>query len=307
MINFVNHADIEKDKWNNCVRLSQFPTFFADYDLLTLANPEWCALILGDYEAVMPLPIKSKYSVSYIYTPVFISRLGIFSIRPDKINHQDFIVHIPAKFKHINLIFNTFIQDERLKNLHSYQLLLKDNYETIHASFSDNCKRNIKSAEKQHLMYSEDVNTEDIITLFKNNRGRDKRIHLKQSDYQLLKEMSDLATSRSLLDKIAVRNQEGDIVAAALFLKDCERIWFWFSGRSEKHAKTGAMFFLINEYIKKHTESSWILDFNGSMNEQIARFYRGFGGEKYEFSFLQQSDIKWKQLIRWYHYLKNKI
>jgi hypothetical protein len=308
MINFINHTDIDKVKWNNCVLLSFFPTFFADYDLLTLANPQWCALILNDYEAVMPLPVKSKLFISYIYTPVFISRLGIFSIRPDSNNFQDFISLIPSKFKQIDLVFNTFIEnDNQLKYLHSYRLALKDNYATIYASFSENCKRNIKVAEKQILLYTENVETKDIINLFKDNRGRDKNIHLKEQDYQLLYQMSELASSRGMLDKVAVRNHEGQLLAAALFLKDYQRIWFWFSGRSMKNAKTNAMFFLINEYIKKHAETSLILDFNGSMNEQIARFYRGFGGKKYEIPFLQKSNTKWKKLIQWYHYLKTTI
>jgi len=308
MINFVNHADIDKHKWNNCVLLSHFPTFFADYDLLTLASPQWHALILNDYEAVMPLPVKSKFSISYIYTPSFISRLGIFStIHPDNINFQDFISHIPAKFKHIDLTFNTFLKDSQFRYLHSYQLSLKNHYTTIYTSFSENCKRNIKSAEKQLLLYSEDVNTKEIINLFKNNRGREKNIRLRQEDYQLLLQISDLAASRSLLDSVAVRNREGDLLAAALFLRDNQKIWFWFSGRSQAHAKTNAMFFLINEYIKKHAETSTVLDFNGSMNDQIARFYRGFGSEKYEVPFLQKSSTKWKQFIQLYHYIKNKI
>ena len=44
--------------------------------------------------------------------------------------------------------------------------------------------------------------------------------------------------------------------------------------------------FLINEYIKKYQKTSKILDFDGSMNENIARFYAGFGATRYSFPML---------------------
>ena len=48
------------------------------------------------------------------------------------------------------------------------------------------------------------------------------------------------------------------------------------------------MFYLLNEYIRNHAETDLIIDFNGSTNENVARLYRSFGGERYEIPFVRR-------------------
>ena len=40
------------------------------------------------------------------------------------------------------------------------------------------------------------------------------------------------------------------------------------------------MFYLIDRFIARHAASDTVLDFAGSNDEQLARFYAGFGSEK---------------------------
>ncbi|MEG1556647.1 MAG: hypothetical protein RR356_07995, partial [Bacteroidales bacterium] len=79
MIRFYKHTQIDQDKWNHCIANATFTTLCAEFEFLNIASPNWCALIKGDYEYVMPLPIRSKLSIKYIYNPFFSIRLGIFS------------------------------------------------------------------------------------------------------------------------------------------------------------------------------------------------------------------------------------
>ena len=67
-----------------------------------------------------------------------------------------------------------------------------------------------------------------------------------------------------------------------------------------------AMFFLIDEYIRRHAEQQYILDFNGSMNENVARLYKGFGGQPYTFNMLHYTrDFYLGGLIRLYKAIKS--
>ena len=59
-----------------------------------------------------------------------------------------------------------------------------------------------------------------------------------------------------------------------------------FKAYKDEQANKKAMFFLIDEYIKRHAGQPVILDFNGSMNENVARLYKGFGGIPYNYSML---------------------
>ena len=39
---------------------------------------QWDALVLNDYEAVMPLTWNKKYGIAYLYQPFLTAQLGVF-------------------------------------------------------------------------------------------------------------------------------------------------------------------------------------------------------------------------------------
>jgi hypothetical protein len=133
------------------VETSEAATVFVDFDFLCIADPEWGALIRGDYEAVMPLPHRSKFGVSYIFSPPFYFRLGVFSptpLTPADIN--EFVCHIPARFVQVDLNLNESNSDELFKKKTvfqvSHQLKLDEPYEVLYKNFSRSHKHNIKAA-----------------------------------------------------------------------------------------------------------------------------------------------------------------
>lgn len=288
-IRFVKHRDIDKNKWDSCVITSNFPTIFAKFDFLKIANSDFSALILNDYEAVMPLPVRKKFGIPYIFTPHFVVRLGIFSTVPqtDSITNQ-FLKAIPFYFFRADLLFHNKIENRFATPIISHQLSLSKDFQSIFENYSDNCKRNLKHTQKQNLKFALDGNVEEIINLFKNNRGKKESVVYKEKDYENLKELATLAIRNQKLEICSVYNGVNELIAGALFILDEERIWFWFSGRDERFSEQKPMFFLLDEYIKLKMGSPFILDFNGSMNPNLARFYSGFGGEKYEVSFFKK-------------------
>ena len=290
MIRFLKHSEIDKDRWNKAVSEATNSTIFVDFDFLCLGNPNWCALVEDDYQSVMPLPVRSKLSIKYVYTPFFYNRMGVFSkkdISPDLM--KEFVDSIPRKYRQIDLYLNENNPDTLIKQktieMVSHQLNLNRPYELIVHQYSQNTSRNIKSAQKNGLEYIENASVKKIIRLFQRNRGKQKAVHYKKRDYYTLIRMAHHALQQGKLDNIGVIS-EGKLIAGALFLRDKERTWFWFSGRDNTQANKKAMFFLIDEYIKRHAGQPVILDFNGSMNENVARLYKGFGGIPYNYSML---------------------
>lgn len=310
MIRFYSHSEIDPVKWNASIEHSIFPTLFADYDLLSLVAPHWGALIKDDFDAVMPLPIKSKCGVDYIFTPFFISRLGIFSketATPELL--AEFLNAIPKNFKQCDLCLNPQNDISSLKfpflPMTSYALQLSNSYDQLHSLFSENNRRNIKSAEKFNLEYCTRVDIQSVIDLFRNNRGSDKSIRIADDDYALFAKMVDFWNARGQVELVGVKDDQGKLLAGACFLKDHLRRWFLFSGRDNANSEKRAMFFLLNEYVKCNAEQDLILDFNGSNNPNIARFYAGFGAEKYVFPYLSVSSSKlWNGLMKLYRKLR---
>lgn len=279
MINFLSHNEIDKEKWNRCIKDSALPSIFANFEMLSLASSQWCALVEDDYRRVMPLVVRKKWGIPYICTPVFFSSGGVFSSTPvtaEKVTQ--FIQQIPRKFWRADLLLNGNCSISSDSSLRTYQLSLKDSYCEIAKNYSDNCKRNIKKAYKQSLFYQEEGDLASIITLFRKNRVEAKM--LKQFDYESLLKYASFCFNQKWLTLCSVYNNDNTLLAGAFMLHDFQYIRFWFSGRDNTYANANAMFFLIDNYLKNHAESNSIFDFNGSMNQNIARFYKGFGAQE---------------------------
>ncbi len=313
MIYFYKHSEINKEKWNRCVKQSVASTIFVDFDFLEIACPEWCALVRDDYDAVMPLPWRSKCGIDYVYSPAFYFRLGIFSpstLSADQV--AEFVAHIPSRFVQVDLNLNERNSDSQIRgkvdSQISHELNLNASYETLFQQFSRSHKHNIKVARKALLVLDRSICVEDVISLFRNNRGKDKHIKISDLDYGFFLQMTEFAAHRDLLECWGVRDTDGFLLAGACFLRDEKHLWFWFSGRDESRSESRAMFFLLDEYIRTHSASPFVLGLSGSKNENVSQLYRGFGAQRYTYPMLHFSNNAIAALpVRIYKFLKEII
>lgn len=64
-----------------------------------------------------------------------------------------------------------------------------------------------------------------------------------------------------------------------------------FSGNSQRGKDVGALFFLLNSVVKKYAKSGFMLDFEGSQNEGLQRFYKGFGATEENYRFYKVNNL----------------
>lgn len=308
MIHFYQHDEIDPIKWNRCVAASISSTWFAEYEILSVANPEWAALVKDDYAAVMPLPWRCKHGLRYIYNPFYYPRLGIFGgeeITAEEVAH--FVRAIPKSFVSIDMNLNESNVNEAATRLKvSYDLDLSSPYEVIRQYFSSNHKRNIKSARSFDLQLDTELAEEEVIAMYRSSsRGHSKEARMQDADYDIFLKLCKIARQYNILEVWGVREADGTLLAGAVFLTDRNgRVWFWASGRDEERANRKAMFFLIDEFIRQHADQPLDLDFNGSSTESVARFYAGFCGDRYEYASLSILHNPW---LRPFLYLYRKI
>lgn len=294
MITFYLHQEINKEKWNAAIARSAYPTLFADYDFLTFASPDWNALIEDDYGVVMPLPTRSKMGIRYLFTPYAFSKLGIFAPCPiPEPRTEAFINAIPSDYKQIDLCLNPTnafgLEREGVTTRVLHQLDLSKDYETLWHGFSENTRRNIKASEKCDLHLTDEVTVADIVRLFRQNKGNELQVSARPADYDFFEKAAEYARANGWLQLLGVRNVNGELLAGGCFLQDKTCYRFWFSGRDFAYAKERPLFFLMNEFVKQHQNEEKWLDFEGSTDENVARFYHGFGGEKVCYPMLTMS------------------
>ncbi|MBR4135174.1 MAG: GNAT family N-acetyltransferase [Bacteroidales bacterium] len=307
MIRFVKHEDIDQEKWNQAVKNARFSTLFAQYKVLdALTCPDtWHALIEDDYLTVMPLPERSKLGISYLYTPFFMPQMGIFSPKHlTSVDTHAFLDSIPKKYVQADLILNRDNDSaDATAKLVSHALDLQKPYQSLRAQFSQNTVRNIRDAERQDtvITFGEPI-IEETIRLFRENRGQDVAVHFQGRDYERLVSVARLLDDAGALRSVSTRTAEGVLIAGALFVLDGDRLWFWFSGRDNRYASHKPLFILMDAVIRQFSEQPLTLDFNGSVNPNVARMYQSFGGEAYPIPLVTLSRVpclkKMAQLVR---------
>lgn len=284
MIVYLIHSEIDKKKWDNCIRQSFNGNVYVCSWYLDLVHEGWDALVEDDYQRVMPLTLKKKFGITYYYQPFFTQQFGVFSINilnSDII--EKFINNIPSHVKLIDVNFNSFnnFVDGKYSIIinNNYLLDLINEYPKTASKYSNNIKRNLKKGLKSNLVFMKGVKPESVISLFRSNKGADIN-KWTDSNYIVLHRIMYGAIHKGMGTIYGVYSEHNELCAAAFFLKNDYRLIFLFSGTNEFARKNGAMTFLIDNVIRKYSSGSKILDFEGSNNQNLARFYKGFGAKK---------------------------
>ena len=91
MIRYLRHNEIDREKWDACIAASENGLVYAYSWYLDVVHPEWEALVMDDYAAVMPLTGGRKFGVEYLFQPFFVQQLGAFSPDCMKLNDNEFM------------------------------------------------------------------------------------------------------------------------------------------------------------------------------------------------------------------------
>jgi hypothetical protein len=286
-IKHLTHNDIDTKKWDNCISNAVNGNVYAWSWYLDIVSPNWDALVLDNYRAVMPLTWSKKYGIIYIYQPFFTQQLGLFS--GDVITEEMlslFIEAIPAKYRFIELSMNVDVSS--VCNMHVFgigsttHLKLNNPFEELRKSYNTNTLRNLKKAESLQLKYANHKNPIEIIDLFAANKGQELK-ELKQKHYKVLASLIKYFIKHEIADFPAVYDNSGNICAAGVFVRSHQKFVFLFGVSTTQGKDMRAMFLLMDRFIRTHSESSMTLDFEGSNVPGVSRFYKGFGGVEYKY------------------------
>lgn len=305
MIKFVEHKNINKKKWDDCINNSSNASVFAYSWYLDVVCQDWNGLVLNDYEAVFVLASKSKYRINYLYQPFFTRYFGVFT-KP-KISSKlvaEFFQTIPEKYKYIEFCLhesNSFQSAKYELSEKKFQVLdLNREYGHIQKEFSDNSKRNVKKAIKAGLKIRPDISPDKIVNLFKIYKGNELDVFTAK-DYKMLNKLMNTCNDLRKGQSIAI--YDGDkLCAAAFFIFSNNRFTFLKSGVSVEGKAKGAMFLLFDYFIRENSGKKYLLDFGGSSVDSVARFYKNFGAK--DCVYLQVKRNNLPTLVKWVKSLK---
>jgi hypothetical protein len=274
---------IDKPGWDDCIIHAVNGNLYAFSWYLDIVSPGWCALVENEYEKVFPLPVSAKAGFNYLMQPYFTQQLGLFyQLLSSEEVLLDFLNAIPSGFKYIDINLNTsnkLTSAPNVTEMTNLELDLISEYTDIASRYQGNLQRNLKKAAQNKLTIAKNARPEDIISLFRANKGQEL-IHLNDHQYSLIQRIAYESIHKGKGEIWGAYDEFNQLVAGVLWVFSHSKAIFLFSALSANGKKLNAMPFIIDQFIRQNSGKSFTLDFEGSNNEGLARFYSSFGAKK---------------------------
>lgn len=184
-IRYILREEVDIGKWDSCIERASNGLIYAYSFYLDQMAKRWDALIMGDYEWVMPVTWNKKFGIHYLYQPPFTASLGVFGIALTEEIVSYFLRSIPAKYRLIEISLNAgniFSYPSGFSLIrNNYTLALNKSYDELYKNYRENTRRNIKRAQQVGVHYQKDISITDVIDLSKQKMQTLSRI--KDSDY----------------------------------------------------------------------------------------------------------------------------
>ncbi len=297
-IRVLKRTQINEAKWNEVIRTASNSLPYAYTWYLDALCPKWMALVVGEYEALMPLPVGRKWGMLFVYQPLFCQQLGVFYKRRSDVILEAVVKDALKRFFFVNLNTNYDNQlsslpartQSRKKNL---ILHLSGKHSAIQKNYSENTTRNIKKAAKAGLVFEEGgKNDFQQFTDFyiKYTARKDKNFKSRHADF--LHRLTQQFQMHSCGRLFTVKNTDGEICAGAILIEHGQRVIHLLPAADDHARQNGGMHYLVDGILAHYAGTDKIYDFEGSSVDSIARFYEGFGAENQPFFMLSKSLFK---------------
>jgi hypothetical protein len=285
MIRRLKYHEIDFQKYTKCLENSVQRNWYAKKEVLDQLSENWEILMFEDYKAVLPIPLKKKFGINFVIMPLFCQQLGVFSEKDDTGINDQFLQFLKKNYTILLYSFNDRNSfSEPLKKKKNYTIPLSDYVILRRKKYFKGRKSTAKCA--QHLIYKEiDLNAEHISFIAKNFKGLKKETDIKKfKDY-----MKFLHQNNSL--KLCAAYLEEKLINVAVLVDESTQLSLLGLINDETYKTENGPSFLIDKILSNYIHQK-SFNFMGSNIRGIEIFFKSFGGELQEYSYLQSKILK---------------
>lgn len=205
-IRFLTRQELDTVRWDSCITSAANAIIYGTHVYLDhMAAGRWDALVLGDYEAVMPLTWRRKYGISYLYQPPFTQQTGIFSPHPLPQDLIDaFLQKARQHFRFAEIFLNYGNAHPALRPHANFILHLDAPYPRLAALYKGDLQRNLKHAARAPLQYTPDLDLAAALEGYRRQYAA-RTPHVTPADYDNFERLCRLLQSRGQLILRAVK------------------------------------------------------------------------------------------------------
>jgi hypothetical protein len=293
MIYHIKRKDLDVEKYDACIATSVQSNLFGFSWYLDICCTNWTVLVLNDYEAVMPIPYRKKYGIKYVYPPLWILELGVYS-KDETTQVDPFLEVLKAHFKFAELRLNTGNLVVKLQNktqINSLQFVfLKEGYESIFKKYNRNRKRELIKAKNANLIENWTDVPEKLVSLFKGNIAI-RLAKINEKDFENLLRLIKFCLANKTGELLTVYSENNVLVSAAFFIKFNNKVTQLVCASDIHNRDNGANTFSNDRAIFRYQNQFDIYNFGGSSMESIANYYKSFGAKTETYRLLKHNNL----------------
>ncbi len=280
----LKREEINDKKWDACISAATNGTIYSYTFYLDAFADNWDALVLNNYEAVMPLPWRKKWNFCYLYQPFLTAQTGVTgnNIMAEKV--LLFLNAIPEKFTYVDVQLNAgnvfYLANYKAQLRSNFVLNINTNYESIYKNYRQHIKRSLKKAINAGCAVKKNIPVDRVIELAKKYTPAIQP-HVLYLDK--FKKLYHFLQSKNETAIYGVYDKDQKLMSSAVFFFSHNRAYYILVGNNPQGKQIGASQMLIDTFIKDYSNDNLILDFEGSDLPGLYFFYSSFGAtdEKY--------------------------
>jgi|SRR5688572_7156102 len=292
-IHYLANKDIDREKWNACIDRADNGLIYSYSFYLQAMSKNWDGLVLGDYEAVMPLTWNKKYGIYYLYQPFLCAQLGVTGKNISTGLLESFLDAVPAKFRYWDIYLNHGNLFETgkfsLYQRNNYVLSLNRGYEELYKNYRDNIKRNIQKAKQAGCTVQKDFPAIEVMELAKEQMKEFARV--KTEDFERALQLYFLLYKEGRAMTYGIVSEKKELLASCIFFFSKNRAYYILVGNPPGGKDMGASHALIDAFIQNNARKDMVLDFEGSDIPGLAFFYSSFGAVEEKYSAIRLNKL----------------
>lgn len=271
-------------RWDKVIKASPYKRIYALSWYLDAVSPSWKAIIGGDYEFILPVPLSYKWNfIPWVCQPPLCQQLAAYGdVKPDYLQQ---VFHKLQFYPKIRLTFPAHQWQELNMNFSNYTLLqnsllpLQTPYLELRKKYATLRKRELKKAQSlpfqiQCMGLNPSWKTYIIQT-------QASKLYLSGKGLGRLNNLLDTLWQQERL-RLYVSTFENKPAGYVVLAIDFERIIYLIAYSEKPYVAT----LLIDRIIQDFAEKVQWLDFEGSSLPNVQRFYQSWGNLTFETYYL---------------------
>ena len=282
-VRHLRNQTIDRVAYDACVEAAPNGLVYGLSWWLDVVSPGWEALVLDDYRAVLPLPVKRRYGIRFVEQALFCQRLGIFSRKkPSAVERRAFAENLRAGFPLVTrlcLDASSLADELPAETRQTHCLDLSQPYSGIRDGYNPDRRQNLKRAETAGWEIQHSQNIRPLVEWFRCFHARNIVGGVAPSAYRTLENLF-LETERRGLSTLWYAVKNGQPEAGIWFVTYKNRVFFLFNAATPAGRQGNARTFLLDSFFRENADRDLVFDFESPEVPSIAGFYESFGAKR---------------------------